>query len=314
MPHLPAHPVPRLISVNVGLPQDKEWAGIGRTSIDKRSVAGAVPVRHLGLEGDQVSDTRHHGGVDQAVYAFAREDVFTARIGLMQSVYPDTADRVAFHDDLLGRLRALPGARSAALTTGLDQVLAPVFSTLDGLEAYVDPGTAPSDFLDWLASWVGIELDQHARPFCEALQARGVLCKETHDYVIRFAPPLVVTREDLDFAVEIIAVPTVRDEDGLALSSRNAYLSSDDRARAARLPAALDRAAQDIVDGKPVSEALDDARKALAEAGFAIDYVALVDEATLEPVGRAGGRMRLIAAASVGGTRLIDNVPVEITK
>ena len=119
---------------------------------------------------------------------------------------------------------------------------------------------------------------------------------------------------DLDFAVEIIAVPTVRDEDGLALSSRNAYLSSDDRARAARLPAALDRAAQDIVDGKPVSEALDDARKALAEAGFAIDYVALVDEATLEPVDRPAGRMRLIAAASVGGTRLIDNVPVEITK
>jgi MOSC domain-containing protein YiiM len=75
VPHLPAHLVPRLVSVNVGLPQDKEWAGIGRTSIDKRSVAGAVPVRRLGLEGDQVSDTRHHGGVDQAVYAFAREDL-----------------------------------------------------------------------------------------------------------------------------------------------------------------------------------------------------------------------------------------------
>lgn len=49
---------------------------------------------------------------------------------------------------------------------------------------------------------IGIELDQHARPFCEALQARGVLCKETHDYVIRFAPPLVVEKEDLEFAVE----------------------------------------------------------------------------------------------------------------
>ncbi|MGI8792824.1 MAG: phage tail protein I [Acidimicrobiales bacterium] len=46
-----------------------------------------------------------------------------------------------------------------ALTAGLDQVLAPVFSTLDALEAYIDPGTAPSDFLDWLASWVGLELD-----------------------------------------------------------------------------------------------------------------------------------------------------------
>ena len=51
------------------------WAAIGRTSIDKRSVAGPVLARRLGLEGDQVSDTRHHGGVDQAIYAFAREDL-----------------------------------------------------------------------------------------------------------------------------------------------------------------------------------------------------------------------------------------------
>jgi len=65
----------RLLSVNVGLPQEREWAGIGRTSIDKRPVEGAVEVGPLGLEGDQVSDTKHHGGVDQAVYAFAREDL-----------------------------------------------------------------------------------------------------------------------------------------------------------------------------------------------------------------------------------------------
>ena len=62
-------------SVNVGLPQEAAWAEIGRTSIDKRPVAGPVRVHRLGLGGDQVSDTRHHGGVDQAVYAFAREDL-----------------------------------------------------------------------------------------------------------------------------------------------------------------------------------------------------------------------------------------------
>ncbi len=65
----------RLLSVNVGLPREREWAGIGRTSIDKRPVEGAVAVGPLGLEGDQVSDTKHHGGIDQAVYAFAREDL-----------------------------------------------------------------------------------------------------------------------------------------------------------------------------------------------------------------------------------------------
>jgi ornithine--oxo-acid transaminase len=51
---------------------------------------------------------------------------------------------------------------------------------------------------------IGIELDTPARPFCEELQERGVLCKETHDLVIRLAPPLVVTEEDLDFAVEAL--------------------------------------------------------------------------------------------------------------
>jgi len=67
--------VPSLVSVNVGLPREAAWAGIGRTSIDKRPVRRPVHVGLLGIEGDQVSDTKHHGGVDQAVYAFAREDL-----------------------------------------------------------------------------------------------------------------------------------------------------------------------------------------------------------------------------------------------
>ncbi|PWN01696.1 MOSC domain-containing protein [Nocardioides silvaticus] len=67
--------MPRLLSVNVGLPKEAEWAGIGRTSIDKARVSGVVKVTELGVEGDQVSDTQHHGGIDQAVYAYAREDL-----------------------------------------------------------------------------------------------------------------------------------------------------------------------------------------------------------------------------------------------
>ncbi len=67
--------MPMIRSVNVGQPKDAPWAGIGFTSIDKHAVAGPVNVDVLGLEGDQVSDVAHHGGVDQAVYAFAREDM-----------------------------------------------------------------------------------------------------------------------------------------------------------------------------------------------------------------------------------------------
>lgn len=62
-------------SINIGQPQVASWAGIGRTSIDKVSISGPVEVHSLGIAGDQVSDLRHHGGVDQAVYASAREDL-----------------------------------------------------------------------------------------------------------------------------------------------------------------------------------------------------------------------------------------------
>lgn len=62
-------------TVSVGSPQPRAWAGVGRTSIDKQAVTGAVRVHALGVDGDEVSDTRHHGGPDQAVYAYAREDL-----------------------------------------------------------------------------------------------------------------------------------------------------------------------------------------------------------------------------------------------
>jgi MOSC domain-containing protein YiiM len=62
-------------SVNIGRPRQWSWAAIGESSIEKHAVPGPVEVARLGLHGDQVSDTRHHGGVDQAVYAFAREDL-----------------------------------------------------------------------------------------------------------------------------------------------------------------------------------------------------------------------------------------------
>lgn len=116
---------------------------------------------------------------------------------------------------------------------------------------------------------------------------------------------------DLGIAVEIAAVPTVREEDGLALSSRNTYLSEDERHRAVNLFRALRNARRSILAGQPVSAALDEGRSALLVAGFSrIDYFALVDASTLEPVESAAGEMRLIAAAVIGATRLIDNLAI----
>ena len=116
---------------------------------------------------------------------------------------------------------------------------------------------------------------------------------------------------DLGIPVEIVGVPTVREADGLALSSRNAYLSADERARAVGLPKALNSARSAILGGTPVATALRGAKQALVDAGFLrIDYLALVDAETLEPIVEPKGGMRLIAAAVIGSTRLIDNLAV----
>ena len=118
--------------------------------------------------------------------------------------------------------------------------------------------------------------------------------------------------EDLGLGIEIVGVPTVRDVDGLALSSRNAYLSADERKRAVALPQALAAARDAILSGEPVDAALAAAKDAMRAAGFTcIDYVALVDAGTLEPLDEPRGVMRLIAAATIGGTRLIDNIAVQ---
>jgi pantoate--beta-alanine ligase len=111
--------------------------------------------------------------------------------------------------------------------------------------------------------------------------------------------------------LEIVGVPTQRDDDGLALSSRNAYLAPEDRAKAVALPRALGVAAAAIAKGGDADAALATAREALTAAGFDVDYVALVDAATLGEPDPAKS-MRLLAAARIGGTRLIDNIAVEI--
>ncbi len=116
---------------------------------------------------------------------------------------------------------------------------------------------------------------------------------------------------DLGLGVEVVDVMTVRERDGLALSSRNAYLSEEERGQASALPRALEEARGAILGREEVAVALERAKQRLAAAGFApIDYVALVDAAGLEPLDIATGETRLIAAATIGTTRLIDNIRV----
>jgi pantoate--beta-alanine ligase len=116
---------------------------------------------------------------------------------------------------------------------------------------------------------------------------------------------------DLDLPVEIVGVPTQRDADGLALSSRNFYLSGEERQAARALPRCLGEAAGAIRQGADIADALAGARDKLAKAGFdPIDYVELRDAETLAPIRTLDRPARLLAAARIGRTRLIDNLPV----
>lgn len=116
---------------------------------------------------------------------------------------------------------------------------------------------------------------------------------------------------DLNLPIEIQSVLTQREDDGLALSSRNAYLMPEERAKAVALPRALGAAAKTIAEGGDVEAALAQAREALAAAGFETDYVALADAETLQPATvYEAGKLRLLAAAKLGATRLIDNIAV----
>lgn len=114
---------------------------------------------------------------------------------------------------------------------------------------------------------------------------------------------------DLNLPIEIDGAPIIREADGLAMSSRNAYLSAEERARAAALPAAMRTAAAAIASGESADSAIGAALEKLAAAGFVTDYLTLADAESLgEP--RPGRPARLFAAARIGNTRLIDNWPI----
>lgn len=112
---------------------------------------------------------------------------------------------------------------------------------------------------------------------------------------------------DLSLPLEIVGVPTVRAPDGLALSSRNRYLTAQERAVAPRLHAVLVAVSHALGNGEAADRVLDDARRELARAGFELDYLALVDGPTLRALPAARPGARLIAAARLGSVRLIDN-------
>ncbi len=124
---------------------------------------------------------------------------------------------------------------------------------------------------------------------------------------------MVVSRmaRDLDLGVEVIGAPTVREMDGLAMSSRNRYLSADERALAVLVPDSLKAAITEIRAGANPDTAAERAAARLLAAGYAVDYVAVRHAVTLQRVtSLKDGPLRILVAAMLGKTRLIDNMAV----
>ena len=194
---------------------------------------------------------------------------------------------------------------------GVDLVFAP---TPDVVYPDGDPGVLVD------AGALGDRLEGEHRPghFDGVLTVVGKLLHLTRPDVALFgekdAQQLALIRRmvrDLDFPVEVVGMPTVREADGLAMSSRNTYLSSVDRLAALSLHRALENGAAAAAGG--ASAVLLSAGKVLdAEPGVAVDYLALVDELTWQDAGVATANARLLVAARVGSTRLIDNVSVDL--
>jgi pantoate--beta-alanine ligase len=194
---------------------------------------------------------------------------------------------------------------------GVDLVFAPTPDV-------VYPDGEPSVRVD--AGWLGDVLEGASRPghFSGVLTVVAKLFHLTRADIALFgekdAQQLELIRRmvrDLDIPVEVVGVPTVRDPDGLALSSRNMYLSVADRKVALTLSTALYAGAARAADGvEPVIAAA--AAVLLDVPGLEVDYLELVDDQTWQPATANPGTARLLVAARLGSTRLIDNVPVTV--
>lgn len=214
------------------------------------------------------------------------------------------------HEDFDSYPRDVAGDRRKLAATGADLVYAP-----DAAEMY-PPGFATR-----------VEVGGLTEGLCGATRPHffGGVATVVTKLLIQCQPDMAVFGEkdfqqlkvierlvrDLDLPVAILPAPIVREDDGLAMSSRNAYLGPEERARAPLLFRTIAGVARDVADGRPPADALAAGRARLESAGFRVDYLELREAETLAPLATAPVRpARVFAAVYLGATRLIDNVPV----
>lgn len=212
-------------------------------------------------------------------------------------------------EDLASYPRDLPRDRALAAGRGVDALFVPPIEVMypPGSEVRVVPGTSAE-------RWEGAARPGH---FVGVLTIVAKLFHLVEPDLACFGEKdiqqlTLVKRmvRDLDWPIEIIGIPTVREPDGLALSSRNAYLGSDDRRRALVLSRALAAAHRAWCDGENRAEVIEERmrQELRMHPQVIVEYIAVVEPEALAPVATANGRTVVAIAARVGGTRLIDNI------
>jgi pantoate--beta-alanine ligase len=213
------------------------------------------------------------------------------------------------HEDLARYPRDLPRDRSLAQSRGVDALFVPSVETMypPGSEVRVTPGPMAD-------RWEGAARPGH---FTGVLTVVAKLFHLIEPDVACFGrkdlQQLTLVRRmvrDLNWPIEIVGVPTVRESDGLALSSRNAYLDAPDRQRALVLSEALQAAHQAYCGGERRAQVLEQRmRERLSrEPEVKVEYIAITEPDQLQPVSAVDARTMVAVAARVGGTRLIDNI------
>jgi pantoate--beta-alanine ligase len=217
-------------------------------------------------------------------------------------------------DDLAGYPRDLDRDVALAAQAGADLIFVPEVETIypAGFDTMVEVGNVA-------ARWEGASRPGHLRGVATVVTILLNLVGPARSYFgEKDYQQLQVIRQlhrDLALPGDIVPCPTVRDPDGLALSSRNARLSKADRELALAIPRSIDAVRQLAARGETDARRLESAGMAeLDEPGVAVDYFGVVDGNSLEPIDRLRPGSRAIAAAEIGGIRLIDNAEIEASR
>jgi pantoate--beta-alanine ligase len=244
----------------------------------------------------------HDGHIELVRHGLARADICIPSIFLNPMQFAPTEDLASYPQTLAADLERLRAVKAGAVYLPRAEDMYPAgFTTkitLSGVALPLEGERRPIMF-DGVATVV-------AKLLLQCLPDIAIFGEKDWQQL------QVIKRmvRDLDIPVEILGAPVVRDENGLALSSRNAYLSADQYKVAIRLNKILFALASDVKGGTSIPAAEEKALAALQDAGFdSIDYVTVRDaETLLEP--QKGANLRILAAVRLGKARLIDNIPL----